>query len=473
MMFVCGTDQDFNNWAAAGNTGWDYNSIRQLLKKIENNSDSSIASNTLYHSTTGPLGVGKYGGSDSYAAVLRAAFTELGYQQLKDFNAQQYNGVVDVQGTIKGGERSNAARAYLYPVEDSRPNLYIMRKSHVTSVFFSGTSARGVNVRTAEKSCTNIKMYARREVILSAGAINSPKILMQSGIGRSAGLTPWNITQLVSLNVGYNLQDHVVAVHFLKINPNAPSQGLDDVLWDCQNYYFSRTGPFTGLGSMNTNGFINTQSTTATYPDIQYIHYRFMKSQEYLKHILANFGYKDQFIARLVAENVNFELVMVFTTLLNPKSSGTVKLASTDPMAPPSIKPSYFSNSADLDVLLRGINKLAELITKPSMVAISASFVKFDLPACNSLAYPSDDYWKCYLKTFSASLWHPCGTCKMGPSTDPYSVVDKSLRVRGVSRLRVADASIMPNVTSSNTQCPCYIIGEKVSALIISTWVGT
>lgn len=317
-------------------------------------------------------------------------------------------------------------------------------------------------------------MYASKEVIVSAGAIGSPKLLLLSGIGRLADLSPFGIPLVKSLAVGLNLQDHVMAILFIKVSPNAPSQGLDDVLWDAQNYYFSRTGPFASLGSMNMIGFINTLSTTATYPDIEYIHYRFMKSQEYLNQILANFGYKDSYIVKLVSENAASEIVMVFTTLLNPASTGKVSLASADPLIAPKITTNFFAVPSDVDTMVRGIKKLNDLIKTPSMVGISASFVKFDISECDSIAYnpvtPSDDYWKCYIKYVTACEWHSSGTCKMGPSTDTEAVVDKDLKVYGIAKLRVADASIMPTVPSSNTQCSCFMIGQVAAEKIATSY---
>lgn len=468
MLYVCGNDRDYDGWAAAGNTGWDYNSLLQYFKRVEHNQDPAIANNTVYHSTTGPLPVGYYkeGPSDSYGSVLKTAYTQLGYSVLTDFNARQYNGVVQAQGTTKNGQRCNAARMYLYP-HLNRDNLYIMRFSHVTKVLFSGSTATGVNVRTnLPGGCSNIKLYASKEVIVSAGAIGSPKILQLSGIGRAADLTPWNIPVVKDLAVGHNLQDHVMAILFIRVNPDAPCQTVDDILSDCSNYYLTRSGPLTSLGSMSTLGFINTLNTSATYPDIEYIHYRFRKSQEYMLEIMQQFGYKDSYTAKIVAENVNYEIVLVFTTLLNPLSTGTVTLASTDPLVAPKIIPNFLTESEDVATMIRGIKKLNDLIHTRALTAINASFVHFDIEECDAFAFATDDYWRCYIKYVTACEWHSTGTCKMGPSTDLDAVVDKDLRVHGILNLRVADASIMPTVPSSNIQCPCYMIGEKAADVI-------
>lgn len=217
MLYVCGNDRDYDGWAAAGNTGWDYNSLLPYFKKAENNLDANIVSaNPTYHGTSGPLPIGNYSYPDSYASILKIAYTNLGYQILQDFNARQYNGVVTVQGTLKDGERCNSARSFLYP-NTGKKNLYIMRQSLVTSLIISGTTVTGVNVRTSEIGNTNMKMYASKEVIVSAGAIGSPKILLLSGIGRPTDLSLVGIQLVKSLAVGYNLQDHVMAILFVKV----------------------------------------------------------------------------------------------------------------------------------------------------------------------------------------------------------------------------------------------------------------
>lgn len=474
MLYVCGNDRDYDNWAAQGSTGWDYNSIQPFMRKSEDNMDFTSSS---YHGTGGYLTVSNYSSTDPLIPVLKDAFSQLGYKQLSDYNSRLYNGFAELQGTIRGGERCSAARAFLLPIK-SNTRLFVMKGSTVSKVILNGYIATGVNVKTGNADCPNIVLNATKEIILSAGALGSPKILLQSGIGRSADLTPFGISQVVSLPVGNNLQDHVLSVHFLKVNPNAPMQTIDDDLWDVQNYYFYRKGNYSNLGAMNYNGFINITDVNATYPDVQLSFYRFAKSQLYFFTILSNFGFKDEYISTLVKLNYDFEIVMVFTVLLNPKSRGTVKLRSSDPFASPKIVSGFLSVAEDVNTLVGGIQKMHRLIKTDAMQQTSAEFVKFSIPECDSLPYPYDpsetsvstDYWKCYLKYFTMSLWHPTGTCKMGSSADPTTVVDKKLRVFGISKLRVADASIMPSITTGNTQCPTYMIGEKAADMIKASY---
>lgn len=463
MVWVCGNDRDYDLWASQGNPGWDYASVLPYMKKCENNTNSNMTAQ--YHGTSGPLTVSTSANADPYLPVLEAAYNQVGYKTVKDYNARTYNGFVSLQSTIKDGERMSSYRAFLAP-NRNRPNLFFMKNSVVTKVLFSGTKATGVNVWSNISSCLNIKLTATREVILSAGTYGSTKIMLQSGLGKAADLAVGGVAQVKDLSVGYNLMDHVYAINFITVNPDAANQTTIDILLQCSEYFTIRKGPFTEIGTVNSNGFINTLDVNGTYPDIQHVHYRFPKSQEYLNTILSNFNLKDEFITALNTINAQFEIIMTFSTLLNPKSRGTIKLRSSDPLAPPSINTGYFTDPDDVATVLRGINKLQDLINTPAMQNTSAALVKFNITECNPLPYPSDDYWKCYIKYFTANLWHPSGTNKMGNSTATGAVVDANLKVHGIQNLRVADASIMPTIPSGNTQCPVYMIGEKAADII-------
>jgi choline dehydrogenase len=384
---------------------------------------------------------------------------------LSDYNAQTYNGFVRIQSTISGGERQSAYRSFIVAAMN-RTNFFVMKNAMATQVIFSGTKAIGVKVKTNELLCPSITINAAKEVILSSGALGTPKILQQSGVGLAADL-PAGIAVKSPLPVGRNFQDHVLSTHFIKVNPNAPPQSVLDLAYQLMEYYYNRTGDLTQVGIMNSEGFIHTTNTSAKYPDIQNIFYKFPKNQPYMANILANFGLKDAYANQLVVENANFEIIMGYNILLNPKSRGSYKISSaTNFDAAPTINANFFSDPADVDTVVRGINKMQALFNTAAMQPSSPSFVKFDIAECNSIAYPSDNYWKCYIKHFSHSLWHPAGTCKMGPVADASTVVDPTLKLKGFTNIRVADASIMPTVSTGNTQCPTYAIGQKAYELI-------
>lgn len=471
MVYVRGHDQDYNAWAELGNVGWDFKSVLPYFKKSEDNTEPSTVDykSKSFHGVGGYLPISNFTTNNSFVHVLRSAFGQIGVREIRDYNSGEHIGFVEIQGTIRGGERSSAARAFLLPIK-SRSNIKIMKGSQVNKILFSGSKAIGVNVSTADKDCKNILLYASKEIIVSAGAVNSPKILLLSGIGRSEDLNTFGISQVKDLAVGDNLQDHPAAIFFLRVKPNSPEQTVFDLLSDVKDYFFHRSGTFSSVGSTSFHGYVNTTHPNATYPDAQFIFNHFRRSQKGLNIVFEKFGYRDEFIAQLLQVNINFELVLVYVNLFNPKSVGSVKLRSGNHWDAPKITTGYLKAHEDIDSLLRISKKLRELVTTPAMKEISAEIVKFNITECDLLPYPSDKYDKCYLSYFTQSGYHPSGTCKMGPGSDLNAVVDERLRVHGVQGLRVADASIMPRIPSANPQASIYMIGEKAADMIKEDW---
>lgn len=470
MMYVCGQDRDYDRWNASGATGWDYQSLLQYFKIHENNTDTSKSSDN--HGFSGPLTVSTYGRNDKFFDVLAAGFAQLGYNNLSDYEPGQYNGYTDVQGTVRNGERCSSYQAYISRTYRNRSNLHIYTNSNVTKILFSGTTATGVNIKTNCSDCVNIVLKATKEVIVTAGALGTPKLLQLSGVGKRADLTPIGITQVgADLPVGENLQDHFYAINWFTLNPDGKNQSLIDLLADTNMYSANRTGNLSSSG-LNFGAFIDTvNGVNGTYADIQYIPYHFPKNQQEFATVLANFGYKDEFISVLLQLNAQYELLVIFTILLQPVACGTAKIRSIDPLVLPKIVTNFVTNDIDVNATIRGITRLVDLVNTPAFVNVSAQIVKFSLPECDSITdSPSYAYWNCYIKYLSGSNWHPTGTCKMGAASDPTAVVDPFLKVRGFSKLRVADGSIFPFIPSGNTQCPIYATAEKAAAMIKSSY---
>lgn len=264
--------------------------------------------------------------------------------------------------------------------------------------------------------------------------------------------------------------DHVYSINFFTADTNLTPSASADGSAPFRHYYFNRSGPLSYIDTGNTNSFINTMDPKAKYPDIQIVPSLQFKNQTYLAEIFANFGYKDEFIAHILDVNKQHEIFMFFVVILQPHSRGSVKLRSSDPLDPPVITSGYYSDVSDVHTQLRGINKLLELMNTTAMKNFSAKPLKMPIPECDPLPFPSDDYWKCYIKYFSANLWHPTGTSKMGDSTDCTTVVSPKLKVHGFENLRVVDASVMPMITSGNTQCPTYMIAQKAADMIKAEW---
>lgn len=469
MMWVCGQNRDYDSWAADGNYGWDYKSILPIIKKVEKNLDLNKSSE--YHGRNGPLTISTYKNLDPFIPTIREGWKELGYKVLSDYNAEQYNGYTEIQATVKNGERCSSYQAFLAPVKNSE-NLFFAKEALATQILFNqnGTTAIGVKVRTKYAACLDISFMARKEVIVSGGALGSPTLLLKSGIGKPEDLKPFNITQIKNLPVGDNYNDHQHSIHWITLNPNASFLSLFDSANATFTYLLNRTGMFSELGSIHAEAILNVTDTKAKYSDIQFSLYRAPKSPQDFVSTIGNLGYKEEYIAHLGELNKKYELLVALVIVLNPKVRGTVKLRSNDSTALPKITSNFFTNNDDINAVLAGIGKLQELLNTKAFKKTEADFIKFDIPECNPLPYKSPEYWKCFIKYFSACLWHPAGTCKMGPAADLTSVVDNELKVHGILGLRVADASIMPRVTTGNTQCPCYMIGQKAADMITDFW---
>ena len=469
MMYVRGPDRDYNQWAALGNRDWDFESVLPYFKKSEDNTDQSIVdyTNGRFHGTKGYLKVSNFNAKDPFIDVLRSAYAQIGVKENRDVNSGEHVGFVKVQGTVYKGERVSAARAFLLPIRD-RKNLKVMKGSFVNKILFNGTSAIGVNVLTKNKQCENIKIYARKEVIISAGSFNTPKILLQSGIGRIADLRPFGIPQIKDLAVGDNFLDHPAVLLFMKMNGDG---SLFDIFVDLWDYFFKRSGSFADLGSTTYHGFVNTLNNSAVYPDIHLEIFRASKGLgDFLKTSLEIGHYIENIIDELVEANKDSDIVFIHIVALSSKGKGTVKLQSDDPWDDPKIMPHFYEIQDDVDKILRGISKVRELIDTPALQVKKAELIRFDLPECDSFPYASAAYDRCYLTYFGTSGRHPVGTCKMGPLNDTDAVVDEKLKVHGMKNLRVVDASIIPINLNANTQATVYMIGEKASDMIKEDW---
>jgi choline dehydrogenase-like flavoprotein len=489
MMYVCGTDANYNYWAdAAGDSSWNYANMLPLIKKNHNMKDSSLTSgsNASYYGTSGPLTVSSCIEDlthDALNPVLKDAATELSFNQLQDINCgAPYTGFVHVRSTVQNNQRESSARAFLVPLENKK-NFYFMRESFVDKLMLSTDATGGVlvdsvKVLTKQSGCKTINIKAKREVILSAGTYNTPKILLKSGIGKAADLASCSITQKKDLPVGRNLADHVASLHFYTMPGGITANPATAfAYWTALGLQYStlNTGHFSS-GGFNYHAFVNTTSSTSAYPDVQVIFGQFEQNLVDFENLfLDRFGYKKEFTDQLFTANKQNTVVMALSLVLQPKSRGTVKLGANcaDPYANPIIDGNYLSEPDDLETLLRGGNFVRNVFNTPAAQKAGIKPLNLVIPECDSFTRYSDAYNRCYVKYFTQTLWHPAGTNKMGTSATD-SVVDSTLKVFGVKRtatnpmLRVIDSSIMPNIMSGNIQCPTYAIGEKGAAMIIA-----
>lgn len=438
MLYIHGLDRDYNSWEAAGNPGWGYENVLKYLKKSEGNQNAEFVQeeNGRYHNATGPLKVSLYG-DNRYDEVFYEAGTEQGVHLLKDYNAgKPHVGNFIVQGTVDGGVRQSAAVAFLTPAMN-RTNLKVIRNAFATKVLFNANKeAYGV-----EFLLNGRKLIARssKEVILSAGALLSPAVLMQSGIGPKPQLDALKIPNVANLNVGKRLWDHVAIALWFSFDPH--SGELAELPIDLTQYMLTRSGRFAGIGTFHLLGFLSSQNQT-DYPDLEVYHLYMQQSSFDLGVTMSCFNYKPEFAQTLYDINERRDIAGVLVSLLQPKSQGTVELSSADPLSKPNIKANFFNEKEDYDTGIRGIKQQMNLLKTKTYKERGAKFIRMPLKECDAFTYLSDEYWVCYIKYFGFSIYHPAGTCKMGPKTDPEAVVDPRLRVHKVKKIRTADASM-------------------------------
>jgi choline dehydrogenase-like flavoprotein len=439
MVYTRCNRNDYDGWAAQGNPGWSYADLLPLFKRAEN---SHCFSNNEYHGNSGPLHVSYLRSPSPANEAFRAACVEKGIPLNPDYNGASQFGISPTQATQYNGERWNAARAYLHANAD-RKNLTVLNGCHTRKVLFEGKTAIGVELR---RDGQVHQIRARKEVILSAGAFGSPQLLMLSGIGPKAHLQQHGIAVVHDLpGVGQNLQDHVTSNLIYRTPRWKDTVGISvRGAWEIIKAIFQwrkeRKGWITTCVS-ESNGFVSTCGNP-DHPDIQLA---FLPSivDEHTRKTHLGHGYT------------------LHTTLMRPKSRGSVTLQSADPNQPPAIDPGFFTHPDDMAVAIKGARMGFEILEAKAMAPYRGKRLHpFDVN--------DDKAMEAFLRATCDTEYHPVGTCKMGPDTDPMAVVDAQLRVKGVQGLRVVDASIMPALTTGNTNAPSMVIGEKAADLIRS-----
>ncbi|MFO1272196.1 MAG: choline dehydrogenase [Rubrivivax sp.] len=437
MIYLRGQPEDYDAWAAAGNPGWGWSDVLPFFLKAEHNERGADA----WHATGGPLNVMDLRSPNRFGPLFVQAAQQAGYPVNPDFNGARQEGFGMYQVTHRNGERFSAAKAYLAPAR-SRTNLQVLTGAQVLRVLLEGRRAVGVEIREGGATRT---LQARREVLLAAGALQSPQLLLLSGIGPGAELQRLGIPVAHDLpGVGRHLHDHVDVVQVV----DAPQ--LTDL------FGLSLTGAWHALkgvlewrrhrsGMLTTNfaeagGFLRS-GPEADRPDLQ-LHFVIGKLVDHGRKTVFGHGYS------------------CHVCLLRPKSRGRLTLASPDPLAPPAIDPAFFADPDDLPRLVQGFKLMRGILGQPALAAFGGR----ELPA--SAAAVSDAQIETFVRGHADTIYHPVGSCRMGPG--PEDVVDAELRVHGIDGLRVADASIMPSIISGNTNAPVIMIGEKAAALVAS-----
>ena len=456
MQYTRGSKYEFDEWAANGCTGWSYEDVLPYFKKSEDIQIDEFKS-SKYHGVGGPMAVSG-GEVTPLADLYLKAGQELGYN-ITDYNGEDQEGFNKMQVTVRKGVRSSTALEFLGNTAD-RDNLHIAIRSFVTKLEIHNKRATGVYaIRNGRKRFVK----ARKEVILSAGGINSPQILMLSGIGPKEHLKELGIKVKADLPVGQNLQDHQRLFLFSRINTSISiTAAMKESLVTKLKYHLFGTGPLSISGTDGSGFFyIDESNRGKTSADIQFIF-----SMTFFDGSADFHNYNDEVLKEYFAENPNVEGFNMIVSVTHPKSKGTIKLRSTDPFDYPIIDPRYLTDPKDVKDYIAGIRMWEKFIATPTMQSIGASVEQTKLSFCSEHKFQSNAYWECFVRHLAVTVYHHSSTCKMGALTDPSAVVDPQLRVKGIKGLRVVDASILPNVTSGNINAPIIMAAEKLADMI-------
>ncbi|KAL1453670.1 hypothetical protein WDU94_009990 [Cyamophila willieti] len=472
MIYTRGHRNDYDQWAALGNDGWSYDEVWPYFLKSEDNRIDARKVDSWYHQIGGYLTLEDIPYHTPIAEAFVKGGSQLGYP-IVDVNGASQIGYSFLPVTMKNGTRWSTSRAFLHPIRDRR-NLHISKYSMVTKIIIDETSKRALGVELI-KGNSKIRVLAKKEVILSAGAINSPQLLMVSGIGPQKHLRKKDIKVVQDLKVGYNLQDHVAVGGITFLINETVSLNAERMMEDPEilnDYYGYHRGPLSIPGGCEAIAYydLNKPGDPEGWANMELLLEGGMLTSE--RTLRRNFGIRDDIYNAVYKETENMDGFMILPLALRPKSIGRVMLKDSNPHHPPLIDLNYFSDphGEDLNVLIAGVRKAQELVKSPAMRRLNATLLRTPLPECAQYAFDSDAYWKCHARYLSFTIYHQSGTCKMGPASDPDAVVDPKLRVYGIGGLRVIDASIMPKITSAHTNAPVIMIAEKGADLIKQAW---
>ena len=438
MCYIRGHAADYDQWAKLGNSGWSYRDLLPYFRKAENYEKGP----NDYHGGGGPLNVAALRDPNPLSHVFVEAAMQAGHPRTADFNGAQQEGAALYDVMQKDGERCSNARAYLREAE-TRKNLTVMTGVHATRVLLDGKRAVGVRIF---ESGRYVDVLASREVILAAGAIGSPQLLLLSGIGPKDEIVKHGLQLAHELpGVGKNLQDHLDVIvttrNTTRLSISFHPLSLWRALKNLLRFLLFKRGDLTSNSA--EAGVFSKSSPSEPIPDLQF-HFVIAANTHHAQDLgvlFRGFAYS------------------LHVCVLRPKSRGTVTLRSADALAPPVIQPNYCAVAEDFDKLVAGFKQARQILAQ-------AAFAPHRGPEMDpGEAVQSEADIRAWIRANAETIYHPVGTCKMGK--DDMAVVDDELRVRGVSNLRVADASIMPTLIGGNTNAPTTMIAEKAASMIL------
>ncbi|KYM82658.1 Glucose dehydrogenase [acceptor] [Atta colombica] len=521
MIYSRGSPADYNGWEALGNPGWSYKDVLPYFIKSER--CKLIDKDVRYHGYEGYLDVM----TPPYATPLKERFLkagqELGYE-LIDYNGDRFIGFSTVQANLQNGHRVSASKAFLRPIRD-RTNFYLSKLSTVTKIVINPQTKKAEGVQFVKDHKTYF-VSTTKEIILCAGTLGSPQLLMLSGIGPKEHLNSLGIDVIEDLPVGFNLQDHVSmsALTFLVnesvtiIEPRLVSNPVNFV-----KYLTEGNGPLTIPGGAEALAFVNTKTnnymkktqkekskfnyiqrvnthkydkqytvpniTSITisrnkiypntnklsendFPDVELVLGASSLAGDVSGSYRSLLGLTEEFYMEVYGDYKGFDSFMIVPVLLQPKSRGRLTLRSSDPGDSPIVDINYYGHEDDLNTMVQAIKIAIEVASTKAFKHFNTTMLPVPFPGCKHVAFKSDAYWACVSRHVSTTLGHYVGTCRMSTRRNS-GVVDHRLRVHGIDGLRVVDASVMPTIIAGHPNAPVYMIAEKASDMIKENWKGS
>ncbi|XP_063825369.1 ecdysone oxidase-like [Ostrinia nubilalis] len=466
MVYFRGNNLDYQRWYDAGNTDWSPDVVKECFKKAENVQDQSLLENPdleSFYGTQGPLIINTFNSTyrDLTLKVLQS-WDEIGIETVEDLNFNNNFGSGIFRATAANGRRSSTEYVYLRPAR-TRDNLYVLTNAMVTKVLINETTleAEGVEV---DVNGTQFSFYATTEVIVSAGTVNTPQLLMLSGIGPKEHLESKNISCLVDLPaVGKYLQDHFI-VPVTIYGSGSPDPTLREKSLDTLLYIYNKTGTLAQNTFADVMAFYARNGTE--YPEFQNHLKLFNENSSTLEAYLTRYAYyKDVMTESVLNFNKNNTLYLFSFNLLHPQSTGEIILNSSDPQDHPLIYTNYLNNTEDINATVAGIQMLTKIVDTEYFKSINGFLGRMSWPECDPYELDSFEYWQCIAINAVTTIYHPIGTARMGNDTTT-SVISSQLKVHCVDKLRVVDASAMMSQISGNINGAVIMVAERAANLI-------
>jgi choline dehydrogenase-like flavoprotein len=466
MIYTRGHARDYDEWEKLGNPGWGWTQALHYFKKSERAHGDFV--DMRFHSQNGELDVQRVPHQTPMVKAFVKGGVELGYRMV-DYNSGNTIGFSTLQATLRNGTRCSANKAFIRPIR-YRHNLHVAKHAQVTKVLINPETKRAYGVEF-DRNGKRWTVMARREVIISAGAVNTPQLLLLSGVGPREHLESLGIHVIEDLpGVGRNLQDHITMpalTFFVKTNVSILSRRLvmnpRPIL-----EYLRGTGQLTVPGGAEGVAYIRSAvaDTPDDYPDLELLFGASHLGGDDGVVGTRVLGIEPETYREVVASSFGQDGYTIWPLVMRPRSTGWVRLKSKNPLQWPLMYGNYLADERDIDTIVEGIKFIIKLSQTSALRSIGSTIHTAKIPGCKHLEFGSDHYWRCSVRHLTMTLYHLCGTAKMGPANDTMAVVDPQLKVYRIQGLRVVDASIMPQIPAAHTYAPTIMIAEKAADMI-------